>query len=289
VGDEPFGDYRDWYTYDHSPLNEEVEVLEDVRNSSVGFGIERVALDAVYGSERFRLYLYLPPNVHPPYQTILFFPGSTVVSVEGHSDVLSTGFDGLPAFDRDLLGALVLSGRALVHPVYYGTYERNDGRHATTPEETASFRDWTIRQVQDALRSLDYLERARNDIDMDGLAYLGISWGSELGPLILAQEPRLKSAVFLAGGLSDLPYPPQVDPFHFAPRVSIPVLMINGDGDNIFPLETSQIPFFELLGTKEPDKVHLTYPAGHVVQFSYPNQVRQNILDWLDRTLGEVD
>jgi hypothetical protein len=58
------------------------------------------------------------------------------------------------------------------------------------------------------------------------------------------------------GGLGSAKPAPEVDPFTFAPRVRIPVLMLNGDQDFIFPLQTSQRPLFEALGTPSADKKH---------------------------------
>ena len=60
-----------------------------------------------------------------------------------------------------------------------------------------------------------------------------------MGSMVLALEPRFKAAVFVSGGLSPGQAPPEVDPFTFAPRVSVPVLMVNGDSDYIFEVERS--------------------------------------------------
>jgi len=50
-------------------------------------------------------------------------------------------------------------------------------------------------------------------------------------------------------GLEFQPTLPEVDPFNFAPRVRQPTLMLNGRYDFAFPVETSQLPLFQLLGT----------------------------------------
>ena len=73
---------------------------------------------------------------------------------------------------------------------------------------------------------------------------------------------------------------------NFAPRVSVPILMLNGRYDDFFPLETSQLPLFHLLGTPAKDKKHLLYDAGHG---SLPprEEIRES-LDWLDKYLGPV-
>lgn len=68
-----------------------------------------------------------------------------------------------------------------------------------------------------------------------------------------------------------------------APRVTTPVLMLNGRDDFTFPIETSQVPLFELLGTKGGDKRRVLYDGGHVFPFA---RVQKDMLDWLDKYLG---
>ena len=95
--------------------------------------------------------------------------------------------------------------------------------------------------MNDARRSLDYVE-TRTDVDASRLSYYGLSWGGAIGPIILALDPRLRAGVLLMGGYWSNTRAPEVDPFNFAPRVRVPVLMLNGDQDFIFPLRTSQRP-----------------------------------------------
>jgi pimeloyl-ACP methyl ester carboxylesterase len=67
-------------------------------------------------------------------------------------------------------------------------------------------------------------------------------------------------------------------------RMTIPVLMLNGRYDIDFPLETHQVPFFELLGTPPADKRHVVFDAGH--WGPKPAELVKETLDWLDRYLG---
>ena len=98
---------------------------------------------------------------------------------------------------------------------------------------------------KDLGRSIDYLE-TRPDIDTHKLAFFGISFGAGAAPRLVAVEPRLKAAVLLSGGSFEK-VPPAVDPWNFAPRFKAPVLMLNGEDDFTYPLETSQIPLFRQL------------------------------------------
>ena len=141
--------------------------------------------------------------------------------------------------------------------------------------------------VSDARRALDYVE-TRPDIDAARLAYYGLSWGGQLGPITIALDPRIKAGVLLMGGLASDKPAPEVDPFNFAPRVRVPILMLNGDQDFIFPLQTSQRPLFQGLGTPSADKKHVLYPGGHEIFVTQRSQIVQEVVGWLDRYVGRV-
>jgi eukaryotic-like serine/threonine-protein kinase len=143
----------------------------------------------------------------------------------------------------------------------------------------ASLRDHVIDWSKDLGRSLDYLE-TRKDIDRAKVVYLGFSMGFTEGALLPALEKRIKAAILLSGGIMLRDALPEVDPLNFVSHVTIPVLMLNGPYDNTFPLETSQLPRFHLLGTLANDNKHVIYEGGHGV-FPRPEAVRES-LDWLD-------
>jgi pimeloyl-ACP methyl ester carboxylesterase len=108
------------------------------------------------------------------------------------------------------------------------------------------------------------LSGTRQDLRTDRLAYYGLSWGAAEAPIIISMEPRVRRAVLVgAGWIFGKPLP-EVDPFNFAPRVNVPVLMVNGRYDFFFPTETSQKPMFLSLGTPPKDKRHVVFEAGHV-------------------------
>jgi hypothetical protein len=62
--------------------------------------------------------------------------------------------------------------------------------------------------------------------------------------------------------------------------------MLNGRDDVEFPMETSQITMFRLLGAPEKDKRHVFFDSGHIVPRI--DMIRET-LDWLDRYLGPVE
>jgi predicted esterase len=78
---------------------------------------------------------------------------------------------------------------------------------------------------------------------------------------------------------------PEVDQINFASRVIIPTLMLNGRHDFFLPIETAQIPAFQILGTPEKDKRQVFYETGHDIP---RKEMIREVLDWLDRYLGPV-
>ena len=108
------------------------------------------------------------------------------------------------------------------------------------------------------MRTIDYLE-TREDIDANRLAYFGGSLGGYMGSFISgSKEPRFEACVLGLSGIPTWEIPrPEHNPVNYLPRINIPVLMINGRHDPVFPVETSQtlmvrrIPIDEILGSHE--------------------------------------
>jgi len=264
VTDEIFEVYRRFYTYDATPLSAEVIEHENAEH----WTRERIELDAAYGNERLTAFLYIPHGVEPPYETIVYFPGASALFRRES-----------PAVDDSFLGFFLLrSGRAILFPMYRGTFERGTLLSSDYQDETNFYREHVIHWSKDIGRSLDYLE-TRSDITIDRLGYFGLSWGSAVAPIMIAIEPRIKAAVLVVGGLNFLATQPEVDPLNFLPRVRSPTRMVNLTADYFFPLETSAIPFYELLGAKPKDMV-LMEGAGHYVP---RNRIITETLDWFDR------
>ncbi len=65
--------------------------------------------------------------------------------------------------------------------------------------------------------------------------------------------------------------------------------MVNGSEDVLMPLKTTQIPLYELLGTVKEHKEHKLYPGGHGMYGLFWQQIRGDVLGWLDRYLGPVE
>jgi dienelactone hydrolase len=264
------------FKYDRTLLN---AVVENVDDSSLFWRKEKITFDAAYGSERVIAYLFIPKSVEPPYQVVLYWPGGGAIQ--------TTTFEGLP--DGDFTEPIITGGRALLFPVYKGTFERRLAQWPDPRQTPVIARDLIIQISKDLRRSIDYLE-TRDDIDKERIAYYGMSGGAAFGPLALAVEDRFKAAVFVVGGFYVwVKLPAAIDSINHAPRVKTPVLIVNGKEDFFFPVETSQIPMFELLGTPDEDKEHKLYPGGHGLFGLFSKQIQGDVLSWLDRYLGPVN
>jgi predicted esterase len=268
VSDAVFRAYRGLYSYDRTPLN---ATVESVDNDAKYWRKARISYSAGYGNERIIAHLYLPRNVSPPYQTVIYFPHVGALLERSSEDPYLVYLD-----------FIIRSGRALLFPVYKGTYERG---FQSIPDGLNLWRDMIIDWSKDLGRSVDYLQ-TRNDLDGEKVAFYGFSMGSVFASPLLAMEKRLRAAVLLAGGFRDDPILPEVDPINFLPRVKIPVLMINGRNDFFFPVETYQRPMFKLLGTPEKDKRYILLDSGHLP--SRAESIKE-ILNWLDRYLGPAE
>jgi len=115
-----------------------------------------------------------------------------------------------------------------------------------------------------------------------------LSWGAAFGPVPVAVEPRLRLAILVVGGFEDEEPHPAVDPVNFVPRVTVPVLMIDGEHDMEYPVEASQRPMFALLGTPAQDRKHALYAGGHGLNALFSREIRGDVLAWLDRYFGPV-
>jgi dienelactone hydrolase len=271
VDDEAFRTFRSLYSYDKRDLRAKVEAIDE---SDPDWRRERVSFDAAYGGERVTAYLYIPKVGRPPNQVVVFFPGSNVLS--------ERSFDG--GYRPRTFDFIVKSGRVLVYPVYKSTFERGDSLEQDFPDMTSSWRDHVIMWSKDLGRTIDYLE-TRTDIAPDKVGYFGASWGGDLGAILPAVEPRLKASVLYVAGFPLQRTLPEVDAINFAPRVTIPTLMLNGKYDFFDPVETSQLPMFRFLGTSPNDKRQVIYETSHSIPRS---ELIKETLDWFDKYLGPV-
>jgi serine/threonine protein kinase len=272
ASDEVFRAYQAMYSYDKTPLNAKVEgVVQDTAD----WREEKITFDAAYGNERMAAYLFLPKKVQQPFQTLVFFPSAAVLAIPSSQTLGDIKF-----FDY-----IVQSGRAVLYPIYKGTYERQ--KKLVLPG-SSNGTELRTQQFKDLGRSVDYLE-TRPDIDKSKLTYLGDSMGSAEGVVYATLlQDKLKTVIFLDGGFFLDSAPAGGDQVDFAPRLTRPVLMVNGRYDYTFSLKKSQEPLFRMLGSPAADKRHVVLESPHDVTAQRSELVKE-VLAWLDKYLGHVE
>jgi dienelactone hydrolase len=266
VPDEQFALLRSFYHYDRAPLDAKVEAVDD---GSPYWRRETVSFTGPVGGDRIPAFFFAPKNAPPPYQAVVFFPSSYAREIPS-SDALD-----LVTFEF-----IVRSGRAVIYPIYEGTYERR----RPLPPGRSAVRDRNVNWAKEVFRAVDYLE-SRDDVDASRIGYYSLSLGAFFGPIPVALEPRIKASVFAAGGLR-FDVPPEIQTANFMPRVKSPVLLINGTNDFAVPPRHRE-RFLELLGTASEHKKLVELEGGHV-----PMDVRRfyaEALSWYDRYLGPVN
>jgi pimeloyl-ACP methyl ester carboxylesterase len=263
--DATFAILRGLYSYDPQPLGATVDRVEETPE----WRRETVTLDAPYGGERLIVHVYLPKNAAPPFQSVIYFPGGDAPTLRSSRELRLTAVDFIPR-----------AGRALLFPVYKGTFERRV--EAAGPNVQ---RDIVIASVKDFRRVVEFVG-SRPDLDRERIGFYGDSRGAWFGVISTAVEKGLKASVLLGVGLPSWKGPPEVDLFNFAPRIEVPTLMVGGRSDFLAPVETGQTPLFRALGVPPEHKKHALFDGGHAPSQFAP--VIREILDWFDRYLGPV-
>jgi len=270
VDDRTFAQFTRQFGYDQTPLDARIDKVVDADD----WKLEVVSVNAAYNNERLPIFVFLPLHGTPPYQPVVLFPG-TDGFFESHFD---------PHWIEDYRDYtfIMKSGRALILPIYKATFERQDGLHSNLPSESVAYKDHVLMWAKDVSRTIDYLA-TRKDMRPDRVAYLGVSWGGALGGILPAVEKRIRVVVLNVAGLGMEQALPEVDQINYLPRVAQPVLMLNGEYDSYFPLETAQKPFYRLLGTPVGDKKMIVYPSAHLVPRV---EFVKETLAWLDQYQG---
>ncbi len=270
VDDATFRGFLSLYEYDHTPLNAKVIARDTTPADWIREDIE---FDVPGATSRMVAVLFLPKRFRAPYQTAVIWPAS----------------DAFIPRDRQHLSMsyadyVVRSGRAVLYPIFEHTYGRGTYIGEDRPSATIEHRDQVLRWAKELRRSIDYVA-TRPEIDTTRLAYVGTSWGGRTAGVMLAVEPRFRVATLNVAGITAAPRRPEEDAVNFLPHIRIPVLMLSGRFDSVFPFETSQQPFLHLLGTPAGDKKQVMFDGGH---FLPRTMMVAESLKWLDHYLGPV-
>ena len=264
-----FESLLEFYRYDPVPPRPRLTEVEETDS----WVRERIWIDGVSG-DSVLLYLWTPRSAEPPYQTMVFVPGSSVFFSET-----------LPEDAEWTIGPAIQAGRAALAVVMQGMLERPFPPGAgTAPPPSVGFRDLMVRHATELRLGIDYVVD-RPDVDPEGLAYVATSWGAGSRLAFARVDDRYKAAVLIGAGIDERVKPtlPEADNVNFAPYLDVPTLMINGTNDEEHPWLSRAEPLWDLLS--DPKELVLAEGAGHIP----PAEVRIPAMNaFLDRVLGPV-
>ena len=270
TSDPQFQTIKAFYRYDRIQLDS--KVLDTIETADW----RREKIEYRGGNdEKAIAYLYLPKNTRPPYQVIQYLPAGDVYG----------GFTTLPVHVETFAASQIKAGRAVFAVVLKGFIEREYPEdYKPAPERSVRYRDNLIQNAQDLHRGLDYLE-TRADIDNDRIAFWGYSTGAEFGIIFTSLEPRIKTVVLMAVGLSrgNNNRVEEANAGNFAAHIKTSKLVINGRYDEQYSWRIETEPLFKLL--TEPKQL-IQYDGGHTPP---PEIAVPAITKWLDEKLGSVN
>jgi pimeloyl-ACP methyl ester carboxylesterase len=278
VGDAAYSVLAQQLDYQQTPFTPRVETAASYNPA---WTVERVTLPTGYDNMSFAVQLFLPADRRSPPGVIFYMPHAG----EFFAPVATADFD--PSAGAAPLDFLVKSGWALAVVAFDGAYERPwSAERGQSMNYAERFRLQQRHWREELGRTIDYLS-TRDDIDAGKLGWFGSSFGA--GPMLplLAVEKRIGAAVLYSGGTglrSALPASEQA--YNYMPRVTQPVLMLNGRWDIDSP-PVAQQRLLELLGTPSDRKKQVLFEAGHgnLPRF----QVEKEALDWFEHHLASAD
>ena len=167
VSDEVFELFKRQFAYTSSEVNARVDAVD---TSAGDWTRETITYEAAEEPGRMTAYLYLPKHGNPPYQLVVFFPGIGPFMARGSSKVIQ----------NNVIEYIVRSGRAVIYPVYGGSFERWSPYLSLEGEawEHAS-RSHLLEWRRDVGHAID-LATARPEIDKERIAYAGASFGASV-------------------------------------------------------------------------------------------------------------
>src|SRR5439155_885734 len=86
-------------------------------------------MNAAYAGDSLFVYLYLPKRGVKPYPAVVYFPGSSAIR------------DAPQNLQVRAIDFIIKSGRAVLYPVYKGTYQRSDSLNTDVQDTSNFYRD----------------------------------------------------------------------------------------------------------------------------------------------------
>jgi eukaryotic-like serine/threonine-protein kinase len=258
-------------TYAFVPAAAEPRIEAETKTS---YGtLRRISLRSGIGEERFTAYILIPANATPPYQSVLAMSGVEGFVAKGRIE------DWLDWTTENFFSPFLRSGRAVVWPVWYGSYERFDDLAYDASFDGAGWRERYRNWRRDAHAVISYLESSP---DFSGrVGFLAVSFGAIMSPRLLYLVPDFKAAILVSGGNGSS----SPETAAFVRHVTTPTLFLNGRFDYLVPSSMAQ-RYYDNIATPPDHKRRVAYDTGH---WPLPrNQLTREIDEWLDRYLGDA-
>ena len=269
ISDEVFNIYKKQFEYEDYDLDVALESISDYD----GYVVQRYELTPPYeGDELLHGYIVYSEKINELIIPIIEFPIAAAI-YRGSDESIVTSIIS----DQN---HLLMEGYAIIRPVYSSTYSRKKTINSWWANETDQYKNTVIKMGKDYKRSIDYIQ-SRDDFDFKNLSYMGYSWGSIMGNIMLAIDDRVQFAFLLAGGLEVQKTKQEIDPAIFTRRITMPVMHINGKNDGVFDYNNSQLPMQKLLGTPiEDQEMIVLEEVGHIIP---EDIIIENHLKWLKK------
>jgi eukaryotic-like serine/threonine-protein kinase len=259
------------------PRESRVEV-ENEPPYAEGVRLRTVSFRTGFADERFNAHIFMPTDLAPPYQPVVYMSGYG--GFAGPGGVIEESFEWQI---EEVMDPLLRTGRAVIWLEWFGSYSRYDGLEQTarnSEERTIAWQQRIGRWRQEFDAIVEYVETS-TDLDND-IAFMGLSFGASAGAWILTGNEDIDVALMLSGGMG-ISTPIQLTA---ARSIDTPMLMLNARFDHLVSPQQSA-RFFEQIGTADDDKRLVVYETGH---WPLPrHQMAREMVDWLDRYLGPVE
>jgi pimeloyl-ACP methyl ester carboxylesterase len=262
------------FAYDRAAPLQVNEVGQEIRGEAVIRDITFVPVD-----KPVKAFLVTPREAKGPHAAILYLHWLGEPATTNRTQFLDE--------------AVQLSGRGVVSLLIDTMWAKPDWYKNRIPEEDYAN---ALRQVIEIRRSLDLL-LAQPGLDSARVAFVGHDFGAMYGTLALAQEPRVKTVVLMAGvphfidwflfarqPKDPLAYRAQLGPldpvYHVGRLAPTPVFFqFAGHDDYVSPAQAAA--FFA--AATGPRKQMTVYDAGHDL---HTPEVAADRVAWLSRELG---
>lgn len=242
ISDDAFEVYKSQFDYDNYEIDIKNEISDNLQS---GYTMEKFSMTPPYTSdEKLYGFIIYSNEFKEKLNPVIIFPSAGAL--------VRNSIDGLPNVLLNNFKYLIDEGFAIIHPIYFNTYDRYRVSDTWVPNESDEYKEMIIKMGKDYKRSLDYIE-TRKDFNFKNLSYYGYSLGSRYANFMLAIDDRAKSAFICAGGIRMQKSKKEIDEHYYVRRIKTPIFHLIGKLDGTLGYEDVFLPWKKLIGTDSKD------------------------------------